>query len=81
MSRLIPTLASSPFAVKSEEKARRAKSVEAVELFTGRCCHSRQRGETAGIGQAEAQRSEFFSSIQLIGLLADPDWLPPACFQ
>ena len=53
-------------------------SGEAVELLYGRRCYSRQRGETAGAGQARPNAVKFFSSIELITLLADREWLDDA---
>jgi hypothetical protein len=51
---------------------------EAAELHAGRCWIARYRRKTQAIGQTEYKRRKFFSSIELMTLLADCEWLDEA---
>jgi hypothetical protein len=53
-------------------------SGQVAELLDRRRGHSRQRGKTPRSRQTKAQSVKFFNAIELIALLADPDWLDEA---
>jgi hypothetical protein len=51
---------------------------KAVELLDRGHCDSRQCGETAALSKPRPNAVKFFNSIELIALLANPDWLDDA---